>query len=109
MVSLFVTFLSLQTDTLKIVRMLIKHLHYFSNSGGPVDVTPLDRLKRSTLPSLRPQLYCLFKQIFTQWPHDTRSEHFRTTVTTAWFYISLFQFPAGAGDLAVLHPAVALH
>jgi hypothetical protein len=33
--------------TLKIVRILIKHLHFFSNSGGPSDITPLDQLKPS--------------------------------------------------------------
>ena len=49
------------SDTLKIVRMLIKHLHYFANSGGPQDVTPLDQLKRGTLPGVKTQMYSLFK------------------------------------------------
>ena len=49
------------SDTLKIVRMLIKHLHYFANSGGPQDVTPLDQLKRATLSGVKNQMYSLFK------------------------------------------------
>ena len=49
------------SDTLKIVRMLIKHLHYFANSGGHHDVTPLDQLKRATLPGVKQQMYSLFK------------------------------------------------
>ena len=49
------------SDTLKIVRMLIKHLHYFANSGGPQDVTPLDQLKRATLSGVKTQMYSLFK------------------------------------------------
>ena len=49
------------SDTLKIVRMLIKHLHYFANSGGPQDVTPLDQLKRATLGGVKAQMYSLFK------------------------------------------------
>ena len=87
-----------KTDTLKIVRMLIKHLHYFSNSGGPHDVTPLDQvilashwsvllilashwstlllhtsqLKRATLPGVKLRMYAMFKYVFNYWPHDTR-------------------------------------
>ena len=73
-------------DTLRIVRMLIKHLHYFSNSGGPMDVTPLDQLKRSVIQNIKKKVYLLFKFIFTNWPHDNS---FRLVQETWLSYIQV--------------------
>jgi hypothetical protein len=53
-------------DTLRIVRMMIKHLHFFANSGGPLDITPLDQLKRCVIPNIKKKVYVLFKFIFTR-------------------------------------------
>merc|ERR1719219_65469 len=77
------------SDTLKIVRMLIKHLHYFANSGGPQDVTPLDQLKRATLPGVKCQMFSLFKYIFTHWPHDTS---FRLVLETWLSFIQPWRY-----------------
>ena len=77
------------SDTLKIVRMLIKHLHYFSNSGGPADVTPLDTLKRGTLPGVKPQLYSMFRYILTHWPHDAS---FRLVLETWLSFIQPWRY-----------------
>ena len=49
----------------------LKHLHFFSNSGGPSDITPLEQLKSDTLSGVKQQMYSLFKYIFGHWPHDT--------------------------------------
>ena len=48
-------------DTLSIIRMIIKHLHFFSNSGGPQDITSLDQLKRAALPSVKHLMFSMFK------------------------------------------------
>ena len=74
-------------DTLRIVRMMIKHLHYFSNSGGPLDVTPLDNLKRCVLQNIKKRIYLLFKYIFSHWPHDSS---FRLVLETWLSYIQVF-------------------
>ena len=39
--------------TCDIILSPFQHLHYFANSGGPADITPLDRLKRTVLPMTR--------------------------------------------------------
>lgn len=77
------------SDTLRIVRMMIKHLHYFTNSGGPNDVTPLDQLKRCVLPSMRQQIYGMFKYTFTHWPHDLS---FRLVLETWLSYIQPWRY-----------------
>jgi len=76
-------------DTLKIIRMLIKHLHYFANSGGPADITPLDRLKRTVLPMTRSRLYTLFRHIFSHWPHDSS---FRLVLETWLSFIQPWRY-----------------
>ena len=73
-------------DTLRIVRMMIKHLHFFANSGGPLDVTPLDVLKRSVLQNIKKRIYLLFKYVFSHWPHDSS---FRLVLETWLSYIQV--------------------
>ena len=90
------------SDTLKIVRMLIKHLHYFSNSGGPSDVTPLDQLKRATLPGVKQQMYSLFKYIFGHWPHDTS---FRLVLETWLSFIQPWRYTDRGRPVADSDPA----
>jgi len=81
------------SDTLRIVRMLIKHLHYFSNSGGPNDIIPLDQLKRSVIPSVKKQLYHLFKYTFSHWPHDAS---FRLVLETWLSYVQPWRYTENA-------------
>ena len=87
--------------------MLIKHLHYFSNSGGHNDIISLDQLKRSV--SVKKQLYHLFKY-----------EDDLYTFEGYFLYIVCWQVHVLAlaarrvlqnrlGDLAVVHPAVEVH
>jgi len=90
------------SDTLKIVRMLIKHLHYFSNSGGPSDITPLDQLKRATLPAVKQQMYSLFKYIFGHWPHDTS---FRLVLETWLSFIQPWRYTDRGRPVADSDPA----
>jgi sphingomyelin phosphodiesterase 4 len=90
------------SDTLKIVRMLIKHLHYFSNSGGPSDITPLDQLKRATLPGVKQQMYSLFKYIFGHWPHDTS---FRLVLETWLSFIQPWRYTDRGRPVADSDPA----
>ena len=73
-------------DTLRIVRMMIKHFHFFANSGGPMDVTALDPLKRCIMPNIKKKVYTLFKFIFTNWPHDSS---FRLVIETWLSYIQV--------------------
>jgi len=90
------------SDTLKIIRMLIKHLHYFSNSGGPSDITPLDQLKRATLPGVKQQMYTMFKYIFSHWPHDTS---FRLVLETWLSYIQPWRYTDRGRPVADSDPA----
>ena len=82
------------SDTLKIVRMLIKHLHYFSNSGGPSDITPLDQLRRAALPRVKQQMYSLFRYSFGHWPHDTS---FHLMLETWLSFIQSWWYTTGGG------------
>ena len=83
-----------------------QHLHYFANSGGPADTTPLERLKRTVLPmtrylnqifilvstkmsSQRSRLYTLFRHIFSHWPHDSS---FRLVLETWLSFIQVSVF-----------------
>jgi len=77
------------SDSLKLLRMLLKHLHYFCNSGGPADISPLDPLKRSCLGALRPHIYTVFKHIFSHWPHDSS---FRLVLETWLSYIQPWRY-----------------
>lgn len=90
------------SDTLKIVRMLIKHLHYFANSGGPSDIIPLDQLKRSTLPSVKQQMYKMFKYIFGLWPHDSS---FRLVLETWLSFIQPWRYTDRGRPVADSDPA----
>ena len=68
-----------------------QHLHYFANSGGPADITPLDRLKRTVLPMTR---YFHLTKIASSDSHwkglacthcsDTSSPTGRMTPVSAW-------------------------
>ena len=85
------------SDTLKLVRMLVKHLHYFTNSCPTSDRSPLDPLKRSLLPSLRPQLYSVFKFIFSHWPNDSS---FRLVLETWLSFLQPWRYTARATALS---------
>ena len=82
--------------------MLIKHLHYFSNSGGPSDITPLDQLKLATLPRVKQQMYFLFKYIFGHWPHDTS---FRLVLETWLSFIQPWRYTDRGRPVADSDPA----
>ena len=77
------------SDTLRIIRMLIKHMHYFVNSGGPLDVSHLCQLKRTILLNVKGRVYSLFKFIFLHWPHDMS---FRLVLETWLSYIQPWRY-----------------
>ncbi|KAL5016129.1 hypothetical protein ScPMuIL_005718 [Solemya velum] len=72
----------------RLVRMLVKHLHYFVNSGSS-DLTspyhtqtlaPLDEFKKSIFPRIvQKKLYIFLRHSFDRWPLDTS---FRLIVET---------------------------
>jgi len=81
------------SDTLRIIRMLIKHLHFFVNSGGPLELSPLCQLKRTILPNVKSRIYSLFKFIFSNWPHDMS---FRLVLETWLSYIQPWRYTDAA-------------
>ena len=83
------------SDTLRIIRMLIKHMHYFVNSGGPLDVSHLCQLKRTILPNVKGRVYSLFKFIFLHWPHDMS---FRLVLETWLSYIQPWRYTDSAAN-----------
>ncbi|XP_052229372.1 sphingomyelin phosphodiesterase 4-like isoform X2 [Dreissena polymorpha] len=65
----------------RLVRLLLKHLHYFVNSVEPeivaspystAETAPLDEFKRSLLPMLlQKKIYCYLRHGFERWPLDS--------------------------------------
>nr|XP_006821103.1 PREDICTED: sphingomyelin phosphodiesterase 4-like [Saccoglossus kowalevskii] len=67
-------------DHVRVVRMLVKHLHFFANSlrSSPISSpyqqhieTPLEDLKRSVIPHIfQKKLYAFLRHGFDKWPLD---------------------------------------
>ncbi|KAF2367107.1 Sphingomyelin phosphodiesterase 4 [Trinorchestia longiramus] len=62
---------SVMCEHIRAVRMVIKHLHYFSNSVKPAQPSPLDNLRRSVWLMCRRSFYTLFMQLLQRWPLDS--------------------------------------
>ncbi|XP_018017904.1 sphingomyelin phosphodiesterase 4 [Hyalella azteca] len=62
---------SIMCEHIRAVRMVIKHLHYFSNSIKPAQPSPLDNLRRCVWPMCRKSFYALFLQLLQRWPLDS--------------------------------------
>lgn len=68
------------SDHMRAVRILIKHLHYFVNSlnanpnnSMPICLTPIDEIKKSIWTpkyDFRKKLYLFFRLSFDRWPND---------------------------------------
>uniref|UniRef100_A0A1B6DPQ8 Sphingomyelin phosphodiesterase 4 n=1 Tax=Clastoptera arizonana TaxID=38151 RepID=A0A1B6DPQ8_9HEMI len=56
-------------EHLRVVRLLIKHLHYFANSLVE-DSTAMNELKRSTIPSSQNKIYKFLLENMRHWPLD---------------------------------------
>jgi Mitochondrial-associated sphingomyelin phosphodiesterase len=63
-------------------------MSFYVRIVGPTDVTSLDQLKRCVLPSLKLQIYSMFKYTFTHWPHDLS---FRLVLETWLSYIQVIK------------------
>ncbi|XP_070573011.1 sphingomyelin phosphodiesterase 4-like isoform X2 [Ptychodera flava] len=67
-------------DHVRVVRMMVKHLHYFANSAKDTTITspyqqhiewPLDDLKRTIIPHIfQKKLYAFLRHGFDKWPLD---------------------------------------
>ncbi|KAB0794693.1 hypothetical protein PPYR_11532 [Photinus pyralis] len=57
------------TEYIRIVRVLVKHLHAFANSAR-ADDTHLGDLKRIVIPCLQGKIYVLLRHLIYSWPLD---------------------------------------
>ncbi|XP_025090593.1 sphingomyelin phosphodiesterase 4-like isoform X2 [Pomacea canaliculata] len=85
-------------NQVKIVRLLVKYLHYFANSAMPMISSPyqhhvenpLDNFKRSVIPQiLQKKLYWFLRHAFDRWPLDC---HFRMVLETWLSYIQPWRY-----------------
>ncbi|XP_071945301.1 sphingomyelin phosphodiesterase 4-like isoform X2 [Antedon mediterranea] len=65
-------------DLVRLVRMLVKHLHFFANSAKEIHPSlyhqvdePLEDLKRCIIPMVQNKLYAFFRHGFDRWPLDS--------------------------------------
>ncbi|XP_078665736.1 sphingomyelin phosphodiesterase 4-like isoform X2 [Branchiostoma floridae x Branchiostoma belcheri] len=86
-------------DHVRIVRMLVKHVHYFSNSVKEVSVTspyhspalpPIEELKRAIIPQfVQKKLYAFLRHGFDHWPLD---HTFRLMLETWLSYVQPWRY-----------------
>ncbi|XP_022186537.2 sphingomyelin phosphodiesterase 4 isoform X2 [Nilaparvata lugens] len=87
-------------EHLWVVRFMVKHLHYFSNSLIE-DSSAMDELKRVIIPSSQGKLYEFLKHTMQHWPLDTS---FRLILETwlsyiqPWRYIDPLRKPITSDD-----------
>ncbi|XP_052802785.1 sphingomyelin phosphodiesterase 4-like isoform X2 [Mya arenaria] len=94
---------------IRLVRLVLKHLHYFVNSVEPetinsaythMESSPLDEFKRSLFPSvLQKKIYCFLRHGFERWPLDSS---FRLMLETWLTFIQPWRYkdpttPVGQG------------
>lgn len=103
------------SDHMRAVRILVKHLHYFANSCvkrvndsmNLMDVSPLDDIKRSVWSQkylIQKRLYTFLRMSFDRWPNDTS---IRLPLETWLSYIQPWRYvnasaPAIASDFEEL-------
>nr|XP_053653754.1 sphingomyelin phosphodiesterase 4-like isoform X2 [Cherax quadricarinatus] len=77
------------SDHVRVVRMLIKHLHFFANSGKPAQPSPLDDLRKNLWNMYRKSLYRFLRHTFSHWPLDSS---FRLVLETWLSYIQPWRY-----------------
>ncbi|KAK8396021.1 hypothetical protein O3P69_005241 [Scylla paramamosain] len=77
------------SDHVRVVRMLIKHLHFFANSGKAAQPSPLDSLRKNLWNLYRKSLYQFFMHTFKHWPLDSS---FRLLLETWLSYIQPWRY-----------------
>ncbi|XP_075220437.1 sphingomyelin phosphodiesterase 4-like isoform X2 [Lycorma delicatula] len=75
-------------EHLRVVRFLIKHLHYFANSLVD-DSSVMDELKRVIIPSCQGKIYRFLRYTMQHWPLDTS---FRLILETWLSYIQPWRY-----------------
>lgn len=86
-------------EHVRLVRMLLKHVHHFVNTATPEIITspyrtqlmsPLDEFKRSIIPNmLQKSVYAFLRHCFDRWPLDNS---FRMVLETWLTYIQPFRY-----------------
>ncbi|KAK7083223.1 sphingomyelin phosphodiesterase 4, neutral membrane (neutral sphingomyelinase-3) [Halocaridina rubra] len=77
------------SDHVRVVRMLIKHLHFFSNSAKSGQPSPLDDLRKNLWGMYRKSLYQFLRHTFSHWPLDSS---FRLVLETWLSYIQPWRY-----------------
>ncbi|XP_042231611.1 sphingomyelin phosphodiesterase 4-like isoform X2 [Homarus americanus] len=77
------------SDHVRVVRMLIKHLHFFANSGKSAQPSPLDDLRKNLWNMYRKSLYQFLRHTFSHWPLDSS---FRLVLETWLSYVQPWRY-----------------
>lgn len=77
------------SDHVRVVRMLIKHVHFFANSGKPAQPSPLDDLRKNLWNMYRKSLYLFLRHTFSHWPLDSS---FRLVLETWLSYVQPWRY-----------------
>ncbi|XP_069703883.1 sphingomyelin phosphodiesterase 4 isoform X2 [Periplaneta americana] len=75
-------------EHIRVVRSLVKHLHYFANSTVG-DLSAMDELKRIILPSSQSKIYGFMRHTIHHWPLDSS---FRLILETWLSYIQPWRY-----------------
>ncbi|XP_023727269.1 sphingomyelin phosphodiesterase 4 isoform X8 [Cryptotermes secundus] len=75
-------------EHIRVVRNLVKHLHYFANSTVG-DLSAMDELKRIILPSSQAKIYGFLRHTIHHWPLDSS---FRLILETWLSYIQPWRY-----------------
>nr|XP_027226793.1 sphingomyelin phosphodiesterase 4-like isoform X1 [Penaeus vannamei] len=77
------------SDHVRVVRMLIKHLHFFTNSAKSAQPSPLDDLRKNVWTMYRKSLFQFLHHTFNHWPLDSS---FRLVLETWLSYIQPWRY-----------------
>ncbi|XP_050686434.1 sphingomyelin phosphodiesterase 4-like isoform X2 [Eriocheir sinensis] len=77
------------SDHVRVVRMLVKHLHFFANSGKSAQPSPLDSLRKNLWNLYRKSVYQFLVHTFKHWPLDSS---FRLVLETWLSYIQPWRY-----------------
>ncbi|XP_066958280.1 sphingomyelin phosphodiesterase 4 isoform X3 [Macrobrachium rosenbergii] len=90
------------SDHVRVVRMLIKHLHFFSNSAKSAQPSPLDDLRKNLWTMYRKSLYQFLCHTFSHWPLDSS---FRLVLETWLSYVQPWRYTEYASTTRAPSPA----